>query len=94
MLLHLGRHVHNGERMTSIEFGGHRAKVKVMKGIIDKCGVRGDATLCIVIFLFCSIPKSNFLRVLTSFFFKSKHIVNQFHLIFLLFSETSAFGAI
>ena len=46
----LGRHVIYGERMNSIDFGGHRSKVKVMKGIIDKCGVYGDATLCVVIF--------------------------------------------
>ena len=25
-------------------------RVKVTMGIIDKCGVRGDATLCVVIF--------------------------------------------
>ena len=25
-------------------------EVKVTMGIIDKCGVRGDATLCVVIF--------------------------------------------
>ena len=37
--------------MNSIDFGGHRSKVKVTMGIIDKCGVRGDATLCVVIFL-------------------------------------------
>ena len=24
-------------------------------GIIDKCGVRGDATLCVVIFMFVSL---------------------------------------
>ena len=28
-----------------------RSKVKVMMGIIDKSGMRGDATLCVVIFL-------------------------------------------
>ena len=33
-----------------IDFGGHSSKVKVAMGIIDKCGVRGDATLCVVIF--------------------------------------------
>ena len=38
--------------MNSIDFGGHRSKVKVTMGIIDKCGVRGAATLCIVIFSF------------------------------------------
>ena len=32
-----------------IDFGGHSSKVKVTMGIIDKCGVRGDATLCVVI---------------------------------------------
>ena len=36
--------------MNSIDFGGHRSKVKATMGIIDKCGVRGDATLCVVIF--------------------------------------------
>ena len=36
--------------VNSIDFGGHSLKVKVMMGIIDKCGVRGDATLCVVIF--------------------------------------------
>ena len=29
--------------------------MKVTIGIIDKCGVRGDATLCVVIFVFGSI---------------------------------------
>ena len=36
--------------INPIDFGGHSSKVKVMMGIIDKCGVRWDATLCIVIF--------------------------------------------
>ena len=36
--------------MNSIEFGGPRSKMKVTSGIIDKCGMRGDATLCFVIF--------------------------------------------
>ena len=35
-----------------IDFGGHSSKVKFTMGIIDKCGVRGDATLCVVIFIF------------------------------------------
>ena len=37
--------------VNPIDFGGHSSKV-----IIDKCGVRGDATLCVVIFTiyFCS----------------------------------------
>ena len=39
--------------MNSIDFGGHRTKVKVTLGIVDKCEVRGDATLCVVIFRFC-----------------------------------------
>ena len=34
-----------------IDFGGHSSKVKVTMVIIDKCGVRGDATLCVVIFV-------------------------------------------
>ena len=45
----LGRHVNCVERMNSIDFRVHRAKVKVRMGIIDKCGVRGDAMICIVI---------------------------------------------
>ena len=36
--------------VTPIDFGGHSSKVKFTMGIIDKCGVRGDATLCVVIF--------------------------------------------
>ena len=36
--------------VNPIDFGGHSSKVKVMMVIIDKCGVRGDATLCVVIF--------------------------------------------
>ena len=35
--------------VNPIDFGGHSSKVKVTMGIIDKCGVRGDATLCVVI---------------------------------------------
>ena len=38
--------------VNPIDFGDHSSKVKVMMGIIDKCGVRGDATLCVVIFPF------------------------------------------
>ena len=41
--------------VNSIDFGGHSSKVKVTMGIIDKCGVRGDATLCVVIFTHPSI---------------------------------------
>ena len=37
--------------MNSIDFGGHMSKVKVMKGIIDKCWMRGDAKLCVIIFV-------------------------------------------
>ena len=37
--------------MNSIDIGGQMSKVKVMKGIIDKCGVRGDATLCVVSYI-------------------------------------------
>ena len=39
--------------MNFIDFEGHRSKMKVMKGIIDKCGVCRDATLCVVIFDNC-----------------------------------------
>ena len=38
-----------------IDFGGHSSKVKVTMGIIDKCGVRGDATLCVVMFTFSNV---------------------------------------
>ena len=47
-----------------INFGGHSSKVEVTMGIIEKCGVRGDATLCVVIFYYESriicgnIPKA------------------------------------
>ena len=37
--------------VNPIDFGGHRSKVKVRMVIIDKCGVLGDATLCVVIFI-------------------------------------------
>ena len=52
LFIELGRHVNHGERMNSIGFGGYRSKVKVTMGITDKCGVRGDATLCVLIFDF------------------------------------------
>ena len=41
----------HGERMISIDFVGHRLKVKATMGIIDKCWVCGHASLCVVIFL-------------------------------------------
>ena len=41
--------------VNPIDFGGHSSRVKVMTGIIDKCGVRGDATLCVVIFIIYSV---------------------------------------
>ena len=37
--------------VNPIDFGGYSSRVKVMMGIIDKCGVCGDSTLCVVIFL-------------------------------------------
>ena len=37
--------------VNPIDFGGHSSKVKVTMGIIDKYGVRRDATLCVVIFI-------------------------------------------
>ena len=42
LFIKLGKHVNHGERM------------KVTMGIIEKCGVRGDATLCVVIFCLAS----------------------------------------
>ena len=45
--------------VNPIDFGGHSLKVKVM--IIDKCGVRGDATLCVVIFILCIMCQKLFL---------------------------------
>ena len=36
--------------INPFDFGGHSSKVNVTMGIIDKCGVRGDATLRDVIF--------------------------------------------
>ena len=44
--------------VNPIDFGGHSSKVKVMMVIIDKCGVRGDATLCVVIFILM-LPESD-----------------------------------
>ena len=37
--------------VNPIDFGGHSSNVKVTMGIIDKFGVCGDATLCVVIFM-------------------------------------------
>ena len=37
--------------VNPIDLGGHSSKVKVTMVIINKCGVRGDAMLCIVIFI-------------------------------------------
>ena len=34
--------------MRPIDFKGQGSKVKVMMGIIVKCGVRGEAMLCVV----------------------------------------------
>ena len=36
--------------VNRVDFLGHSSKVKVTVAIIDKCGMRGDATLCVVIF--------------------------------------------
>ena len=44
--------------MNSIDFGGRRSEVKAMIAIIYKCGVRGDATLCVVIFFSSPEPKA------------------------------------
>ena len=41
--------------VNPIDFGGYSSNVKVTMGIIDKLGVRGDATLCVVIFFFVLI---------------------------------------
>ena len=57
LFIELDKHVNYGERMNSIDFGGYRSKVKVTMGIIDKCGVRGDATLCVVIFVIVIVPQ-------------------------------------
>ena len=35
--------------VNPIDFEGHSSKVKVTMDTIDKCGVRGDATLLVVI---------------------------------------------
>ena len=45
--------------VNHIDFGGHISKVRVTStmGIIDICGVRGDATLCVVIFNLNSMPR-------------------------------------
>ena len=38
--------------VNPIDFLGPSSKVKATMGIFDKCGVRRDATLCVVIFGF------------------------------------------
>ena len=45
--------------VNPIDFGGHSSNVKVTMGIIDKFGVRGDATLCVVIFVYYIENKHN-----------------------------------
>ena len=51
IFIKLGIHVIYNERMNPIAFRCQKSKVKV----IYKCGVRRDATLCVVIFNFCSL---------------------------------------
>ena len=46
--------------VNPIDFGGHSSNVKVTMGIIDKFGVRGDATLCVVIFFDVLHPIPNY----------------------------------
>ena len=41
--------------VNPIDFGGHSPKMKVTMGIIDKCEVCGDATLCVVIFFYLDL---------------------------------------
>ena len=43
------------------DFGGYSSKVMVTMVIIDKCGVRGDATLCVVIFFFINFMQGEYL---------------------------------
>ena len=55
--------------VNPIDFGGHSSKVKVTMFIIDKCGVRGDATLCVVIFIkVCLQSRKTFLLLYCLFF--------------------------
>ena len=44
--------------VNRIEFVGHGPKLKVTMGIIDNCGVRGDAMLCVGIFGFHVLTNS------------------------------------
>ena len=53
-------------RMNAINFGGHRSKVKVTIGVIDKYGLGGDATFCIVWFYSNQVNLSSFLCRLQS----------------------------
>ena len=50
IFIRLCRYVNSGARMNPIEFGGQRSKVNIIMGIIGKCWMQGDATLCIVWF--------------------------------------------
>ena len=52
--------------INPIDFGGHSSKVNVTMGIIDKCGVRGDATLCVVIFFTIRMTNYYVKRVLNN----------------------------
>ena len=47
--------------VNPIVFEGHSSNVKVTMGIIDKFGVRGDATLCVVIFFYILRTQCKFL---------------------------------
>ena len=55
--------------MNSVDFGGHGAKMKVMMGIIDKYWVRGDATLCVIIFTSWCVNNSTFSCFHRTFYF-------------------------
>ena len=45
--------------VNPFDFGGHSSKVNVTMGIIDKCGVHGDATLRVVIFEIYSVRSAS-----------------------------------
>ena len=53
--------------MNPIDFEGQRSKVKVTMVIIDKCGMRGDATLCVVIFHFVTVILPSLSMIILSF---------------------------
>ena len=48
----LGRHISHGERMNSIDFGGHRSNVKVTMALLNNVGCAGMLHLRLFVVIF------------------------------------------